>query len=138
MTEGERSELPPDESDVETLCRNIDKPIAGLRSEVGAIGEDLTRMGHLYPVMCPVINDIKQRLMAMTTHVKSLEALVEARRVAGKEKPKTKQDRPADYELMQFAARASAPAMTKETRQQMLRTLHAAGDHSLDDEEVQP
>lgn len=128
--------VPPDECDAETLSRNVDGPIKGIRSEVGAIGEDLTRLGHRVPAACPVINDIKLRLTALMTYVRSLETTVAARRQAGKEEAKTRQDKPEEYELplTSGAPAQPAPLLPGYLRRQMIRTLHAAGDHTLDDE----
>lgn len=128
------SDLPPDETDVETLSRNLDAPIAGLRSEIGAVGEDLTRLGHRYPVACPAITDIKHRLTAMITHLLSLESTVDGRRQAGKEAARTKQDRPEHYELP-LTSSLRVPEISEQTRRLMIRTLHIAGDKSLDDTE---
>ena len=125
--------LPPDETDVETLARNIDGPIAGIRGEVALIGEDLTRLGHRVPAACPVITDIKLRLTALMTQVRSLETTVAARRQAGKEEAKPKQEKPEHYELPLTSGRGVG--VSEQQRKQMLRTLHAAGDHTLDDEE---
>lgn len=125
-----------DESDAETFGRNVDAPIAGIRGEVALIGEDLTRLGHRVPAACPVITDIKLRLTALMTYVRSLETTVAARRQAGKEEAKTRQERPEDYELaLAAAARAvpMVPEISAQTRRKMMDTLHRAGDFTLDE-----
>ena len=122
-----------DESDAETFGRNVDGPIAGIRGEVGLIGEDLTRLGHRVPAACPVITDIKLRLTALMTYVRSLETTVAARRQAGKEEAKPKQEKPEYYELPLTSGRAE---ISEQQRKQMLRTLHRAGDHTLDETEA--
>ena len=134
ITEMNDTTLPPDETDVETLSRNLDGPIAGLRAEIGSIGEDLTRLGHRYPVMCPAITDIKHRLTTMITHVRSLETTMSSRRQAGKEAAKVKQEKPEHYELP-LTSSVRAPEISEETRKRMIQTLHMAGDRSLDDTE---
>jgi len=144
------STLPAEESDIDLLARNLDGLIAGLRSEIGAIGEDLTRLGHRLPVACPAIIDVKNRLMAMSAHVRSLETTVAARRLVGKEEPKKLQQRAEDMELPLTSGVGGGSSrgvekacfwvkgpdtLKREQRTHMLESLHRAGDRTLDPEE---
>lgn len=105
---------------------------AGIREECGLVREDATAIGHAVPGMSGRCTAIMQRCITILAHVNHLEAMAGEARMAGKLEPGVPQNPVGEMPLFATTSPAVASAVD-DCHRQMIRTLHRAGDHTLDE-----
>lgn len=115
-----------------TLSDKIKAVLQGLRAEMDGVREICVNTGHRHPAAVAAMSDVVLRQMSMEAYLKSLEAIVAAERMTQRLEPVTTQM--AVQNLPLFEGLERSHPTREHTR--MMRTLHRAGDHTLDEGEA--
>ncbi len=118
-----------------TLKDELDAVVKSAISDMGEIRAELTELEHAMPGACGRTANIRQIMMTLTTRLTGIKVIVAKEVMCGNEEPATKQDRTEDLELfVNVRTKSSQCGWTQSQRELFLASLHAAGDHTLDDE----
>jgi hypothetical protein len=112
-----------------TLSDKIKALLKGIRAETGGVREVCVTTGHRAPAVANAMSDVVLRLISIEAYLKSLEVIAAAERMTQRLEPVTVQGDVGHLPLF-----AGVPVMSTREHEQMLQTLHRAGDHSLDEE----
>jgi hypothetical protein len=100
--------------------------IKGARAELTALREKFMTAAHELPGLQALVMDLQHHGIALAAYLSSIEATAAAGRMVGNLEPSTRQE--AVETLPLFLPAAGPPAAA------LLRSLHRAGDHTLDPE----
>ena len=114
-----------------TLKDELDAVVKSAVSDMGEIRAELTALEHAMPGACGRTGNIRQIMMTLTTRLTGIKVIAAKEVMCGNEEPATRQERTEDMELFAGAVQCGR---SETTHARFLASLHAAGDHTLDDE----
>jgi len=117
-----------------TLKDEINAIVKSAVGDMGEIRGKLSELEHSLPHVHRWTGDIRQIMMTLATRLTSLTVVAAKEVMIGNVEPATKQDRTEEMPLFAGIKLVTSAAVPPD-RMLLLRSLHRAGDHTLDEEE---
>lgn len=123
------------------LTEALEADLVGLAQEIDSMREIAKAMGHLVPALALRATDLLQHGHAAMARVRGIRTTIAAQRMCGEMEAKAQP--PVIAEMPLFAPRVPLgivegfnddEAKARQQRDAFFRSLHAAGDHTLDAE----
>lgn len=113
-----------------TLSDDVKRIAKGIRDEMDGIRAIARQVGHRHQETTDKMSDIVLRQMSINAYLSELEVVVAAQRMTGGLEPTTPQEPVSALELF-----SHVKPLSDAEQQSMARSLHRAGDHSLDEDD---